>query len=153
MQFMQFIYQNRVHCGHLETYLKNATKWEAKETEENNENEEESQEWIDFQNIQKLYNLAECGNKSGDAQGKVKRSVNPASGKGQKGIVICPLQFSFFQLISGKRKQPASTKREMEFLELYTSKGMMARIGVGHQAQDFLKSCTFGGLECTIDNK
>ena len=51
---------------------------------------------------------------------------------------------------SGKRKQPA--KREMEFLELYMSKGMMARIFVGHQAQDFLKSCTFGGLECTMDD-
>ena len=99
--------------------------------------------------MQKLYNLAECGNKSGEAQGKVKRSVNPASGKGQKGICSC--QFSFFHPFSGKRKQPASTKREMEFLELYMSMGMKTRIFLGHYIQDFLKSCTFGGLECTID--
>ena len=133
--------------------MENITKqWEARKTEENNGKEEESQELIAFAlQLQKLYNLAECGNKSGEAQGKVKRSVNPADGKGQKGICSC--QFSFFDLISGKRKQPASTKREMEFLELYMSKGMLMRIRVGHQAQDFLKSCTFGGLECTIDNE
>ena len=134
--------------------MENITKqWEARKTEENNENEEDSQERIDFQNIQRLYNLAECGNKSGEAQGKVKRSVNPADGKGQKGIVICSLQFPFFHLISGTRKQPASTKREMEFLELYMSKGMMARIFLGHQSQDFFKSCAFDGLECTFDNE
>ena len=79
---MQFIYQNRVHCGYLENYLEDAKK--AMKTEENNGNEEEM-----IAKAQELFNLAECGKSSEEAQEKVKRSVNPAAGTGQKGIVIC----------------------------------------------------------------
>ena len=79
---MQFIYQNRVHCGYLENYLENATK--AMKSDENNGNEEEM-----IAKAQELYNLAECGKNSEEAQEKVKRSVNPDAGKGQKGIDFC----------------------------------------------------------------
>ena len=53
-------------------------------TDENNGNEEEM-----IAKAQELFNLAECGKSSEEAQEKVKRSVNPAAGTGQKGIVIC----------------------------------------------------------------
>ena len=82
---MQFIYQNRVHCGYLENYLEDAKK--AMKTEENNGNEEERQEII--AKVQELYNLAECGKSSDEAREKFKRSANPDDGTGQKGIVIC----------------------------------------------------------------
>ena len=34
------------------------------------------------------------------------------------------------------------------FLYTYMSGGIGPRVSVGHQLQDFIKSCTFGGLEC-----
>ena len=52
----------------------------------------------------------------------------------------------------GKGKQSQSTQRELAFLQLYMSGGMESRALVGHQLNDFIKSCTFGGLECDIDN-
>ena len=48
--------------------------------------------------------------------------------------------------------QLQSTQRELEFLQFYMSVGIASRAFVGHQLNDFIKSCTFGGLECDIDN-
>ena len=41
---------------------------------------------------------------------------------------------------------------ELEFLRLYMSLDMFGRMAVGHQLNNFIKSCSFGGLECNIDN-
>ena len=50
------------------------------------------------------------------------------------------------------KKQERFHNWNRAFIQMLMSKGMMTRIRVGHQAQDFLRSCTFGGLECTIDD-
>ena len=57
-----------------------------------------------------------------------------------------------FCLVLGIKKQSDSTQRELMFLIYYMYGGMEGRMKVGHQVKDFIKSCTFGGLECVVDN-
>ena len=57
-----------------------------------------------------------------------------------------------FCLALGIKKQSDSTQRELMFLIYYMYGGMEGRMKVGHQVKDFIKSCTFGGLECEMDN-
>ena len=51
------------------------------------------------------------------------------------------------------QKQSATTQRELKFLNSYLSIHRDNRIQIGHQLRDFIKSCTFGGLQCSVDNR
>ena len=53
----------------------------------------------------------------------------------------------------GKGKQSRTTQRELKFLYSYMMLSLDERKQIGHQRQDFIKGCTFGGLECTVDTR
>ena len=59
---------------------------------------------------------------------------------------------SFISHPKGKEMQSESMQRELNFLSLYMMLPMMVRMTAGHQLEDFIKSCTFGGLECNPDD-
>ena len=84
----------------------------------------------------------------------IEQHVNLAANQSENGKLskVPKLLFFLFVLIVGKRKQSDSTKKELMFLSFYMTGGREGRMKVGHQVEDFIKSCTFGGLECEIDD-
>ena len=55
--------------------------------------------------------------------------------------------------IPGKEKQSATTRRGLKFLNSYMTVSNENRIQIGHQLEDLIKSCNFGGLECNVDHR
>ena len=78
----------------------------------------------------------------------IEQHANLAANESKKGKLSKVL--FYFCLVA--EKESDSTQRELMFLIYYMSQGMQGRIMVGHQVKDFIKSCTFGGLECVVDN-
>ena len=81
----------------------------------------------------------------------IEQHANLAANESKKGKMSKVLVY--FCRALGIKKQSDSTQRELMFLIYYVSGGMEGRMMVGHQARDFIKSCTFGGLECVVDNR
>ena len=50
-------------------------------------------------------------------------------------------------------KQSLSTQEKLKFVNSFLSIPLEIRKQIGHQLEDFIKSCTFEGLECSIDNR
>ena len=78
----------------------------------------------------------------------IEQHANLAANEAKKGKMSKVL--FYFCLVAGKESD--STQRELMFLISYISGEMEGRMKVGHQLKDFIKSCTFGGLECVVDN-
>ena len=89
-----------------------------------------------------------------DKWGKVNFSFHIDAKQSEKGKCQRFLNFLSIYYVQGKRKQ---SQRELRFLTTYNmadagrSWRKLARKEVGHKAKDFIKSCTFGGLECDTD--
>ena len=68
----------------------------------------------------------------------------------------CIAQYATISNISyipGKGKQSATTQRELMFLNRYMAISSDDQKQIGHQRENFIKSCTFGGLKCNVDNR
>ena len=90
---------------------------------------------------------------SGD---NLKRSIYFPHWPGKKSVFflwVAGNVLYYIDFILGQGKQSATTQRELKFLNSYLSIHRDNRIQIGHQLGDFIKSCTFGGLECTVDNR
>ena len=80
----------------------------------------------------------------------IEQYANLTANESKKGKLFTVLVY--FCLFVGEEKQSSSTQREMLFLKIYLSEGMNGTMKVGQQVKDFIKSCTFGGLDCQMDN-
>ena len=64
------------------------------------------------------------------------------------------LEIRMYKLFLGRRKQSPQNKRDQMFSFVYMAiMNSSTRQEIGHQLNDFIKSCTFGGYDCPVDNR
>ena len=70
-----------------------------------------------------------------------------------RGVLLCEYcPYFAWDLFVCSSTGNQSSVNELSFLHEYMQVPVYGRGLIGHQMKDFIKSCSFGGLECPIDN-
>lgn len=160
--------QNLIHCGNLEQLMNNSTQIE--QLMENSEMGEK---------ILALYSKTGCpfndslnGQKANTGfcwlsltlflQGWIFKYICHVLSRLDKnittiilirGVLLCEYcPYFAWDLFVCSSTGNQSSVNELSFLHEYMQVPVYGRGLIGHQMKDFIKSCSFGGLDCPIDN-